>query len=377
MTGALPLTNPVRTYAWGSHTVLPELLGEPSPAAEPWAEVWIGAHPADPSRLPDGRTLAEVEPRLPFLVKLLAAAEPLSIQAHPDLARARHGYAEEEARGVAVDAAERSYRDANHKPELLVALDRTEALCGFRSPEDVLVTAERIGSDSLTTLLAALRSDPGAPALRETFGRLLRLEPRARGMLIADVVAHCGTAADQPGHPDHALAAWVRRLADAYPDDAGVLTPLLLRLVVLEPGDGLFLAAGVLHSYLRGVGVEVQASSDNVVRGGLTPKPVDVDELLRVLAPGDPPLYLVRPRLVSPGLDAYDVPVGDFSLFRVRLGGSPVEVEVTGPRLVVCVAGQVDVLGTPLTPGRAAYVPADCPQVLVNGDGVAFVAAGG
>ena len=145
MVDALLLTNQVRTYAWGSHTVLPALLGAKVPSVQPWAEIWIGAHPFEPSHLPDGRSLADVEPDLPFLVKLLAADVPLSIQAHPDRARAAAGYAAEEARGVPRDAAERSYKDLNHKPELLVALTRAETLCGFRSPDEILDIALRWG----------------------------------------------------------------------------------------------------------------------------------------------------------------------------------------------------------------------------------------
>ncbi len=374
----LPLTNPVRHYAWGSRTVLPRLTGSTAPAEQPWAEVWMGAHPLGPSRLPDGRSLADVEPDLPFLVKLLAADEPLSIQAHPDLVQARAGYAAEEASGVPAHAPERTYRDANHKPELLVALDRTQALCGFRSPLAIRGLAHGLGAASWAELVERT-CGPGADdatALRDLLTETMTCAGAHLSGLVADVLAAGELVAGTDDAVLGTAVRWVRRLASAHPvGDPGVLAPLLLEVVDLGVDDGLFVGAGVLHSYLRGVGVEVQAASDNVVRGGLTAKHVDVGELLRTVrfAPAGA-AQRVTARTESPGVGRYDVPVDDFVVWRVRPAGAggTVRLATPGSSIVVCVEGVLDVEGVPLPTGAAAYVPA-AGTVTVTGAGAAVV----
>lgn len=376
MADAQLLTNPVRTYAWGSHTVLPRLLGATVPSAEPWAEIWIGAHPFDSSQLPDGRSLADVEPDLPFLVKLLAADVPLSIQVHPDRAQALAGYAAEDARRIPRDAVERSYKDTNHKPELLVALTRAEALCGFRSPDEILALAGRWGSARFSALVTALASGQ-AEALRSTFASLVTVDSVDRMALIEDVVTVASEVAADHRSPDQLTAAWVLRLTELYPGDPGVVAPLLLRLVVLEPGEGIFVGAGVLHSYLHGAGVEVQASSDNVLRAGFTSKKIDIPELLRLIVCDAGPAPVVSPRAIAAGIDAYDVPVDDFALWRVRPLGRPITVRAAGPCIVVCVEGEVEVGGVTLAPGSAAYLPGASRNVAVAGRGTCFLTARG
>jgi mannose-6-phosphate isomerase len=374
---ALPLDTVVRHYAWGSHTVLPALLGLPSPADQPWAEVWMGAHPDDPSRLPDGRTLADVVPDLPFLVKLLAAEQPLSIQAHPDRAQASEGFAREEAAGLRHDDPRRSYRDRNHKPELLVALGPTEALCGFRPPAEALRLVRLVGSPLLERLTVPLAHPDEERALRETVATVLGLDGFERDRLVSEVAAACGGHRAEAGSSDAAALDWVVRLAVSYPGDAGIVVPLLMRLVRLEPGQAVFLESGVLHAYLRGFGVEVQASSDNVLRGGLTAKHVDLDELRRVVRYAARTEPRVWPRPVSDGVEAYDVPVSDFAVWRVEVAGTARPVPAVGPRIVVCVAGRVTVGGVALDPGRAAFLPAGSGPLVVTGTGTCFVTAPG
>jgi len=392
MADALLLANQVRTYAWGSHTVLPGLLGQAVPSVEPWAEIWIGAHPADPSQLPDGRSLAEVEPDLPFMVKLLAADVPLSIQAHPDRARAVAGFAAEDDAAVPRESGARSFKDHNHKPELLVAITPAQALCGFRDPAEILTLAGSWGSPRWSDIVADLADagDVDSPArLRAVFARLVTLTGAALAQLLQEVVAAATTLAPaagsgaQPAAPQVEQSAaqwaaqWVLRLAELHPHDPGVVAPLLLRLVALQPGEGLFVAAGVLHSYLHGAGVEFQASSDNVLRAGLTSKKIDLPELLQVIVGDHGRQPIVHPRSLAAGLDAYDVPVQDFAVWRVSPGAAPVQVPAKGPVLAVCVAGAVTFSGTGLTPGRAAYLPGGGDAVTVAGPGVCFVTAAG
>lgn len=309
------LTNRIQRYAWGSLTAIPELLGV-APSGAPQAELWLGAHPSAPSTLEDGTTLdafiakdparvlgadvaARFENRLPFLLKVLAAAEPLSLQAHPSLAQAREGFAAENAAGVPLNAPHRNYRDANHKPELICALTPFHALCGFRRVGDTLRLLRGLGLD--VSLLE--REGLGA------YFRHVMSAPRDERQALVDTVARApavdGFAAE---------CALARRLAEKYPGDAGVIGALLLNLVALQPGEALYLDAGNLHAYLEGTGIELMASSDNVLRGGLTPKHVDVNELLRVLDFTDGPPNVLRGEYVTPA--------PDFRLTRLQVNGA-------------------------------------------------------
>jgi mannose-6-phosphate isomerase len=333
----------------------------------------MGAHPLDPSYLPDGRSLADVEPELPYLVKLLAADEPVSIQAHPDREQARAGFANEEAAGVLRSAPERSYRDANHKPELLVAIEPTQALCGFRTPQAVRDMAARLRCEPWSARVAGAGED--GQLLRRLFESTMSLSGEQLTGLLAAATAAAHDAVLDPDEDVRGSAWWLLRLAERYPTDAGVLAPLLLELVALLPGDGLFVGAGVLHSYLHGAGVEVQATSDNVLRGGLTGKHVDLAELVRTIRfePASP-AQRVRPRPVSAGVAAYDVAVDDFAVQRVRPveAGGEAELTTPGSSIVVCVEGSVTVCGLDLAAGASAYVAAGGPLAL-SGTGTCLV----
>ncbi|MDI6098315.1 mannose-6-phosphate isomerase, class I [Actinoplanes sp. NEAU-A12] len=388
-----PLTGIIRPYAWGSRTAIAELQGRPTPAEGPEAELWLGAHPGDPSTVPgpDGPVdligLIAADPggqlgdevvrtfgaRLPYLLKVLAAGAPLSLQAHPDADYAKVAYARQEAD----PDAPKNYTDAHHKPEMLVALTPFEALCGFRRPA---VAAEVIGEFQIARLepvVTALRAGDLAEAVR----LLLTWPADDRNALIDEVVA--AARAIPAGHEHADSFRLAIDLAAHYPGDPGVLVALLLNLVRLEPGEAIWMPAGNLHAYLNGLGVELMAASDNVLRGGLTPKRVDVDELLRVLRFEvlDDPLLPATP--IEPGVDTWTVPVNDFALYRIELDGArpPVEVPAHGPRIILCTAGTVfagqSEDGTPveLQPGTAAYVPAGAGAIKVAGTGRVFVAA--
>jgi mannose-6-phosphate isomerase len=383
-----PLSGIIRPYAWGSRTALAELQGRPASTDTPEAELWLGAHPDDPATVerPDGpislNTLiagdpagqlgadvaAEYGPRLPFLLKVLAADSPLSLQAHPDSAYAKEAFARQQAD----PSVPKNYTDAYHKPEMLVALTPFEALCGFRSPEKSAAVLESFGVPALAPVVAALREAD----LRTAVRALLTWPDADRKPLIEAVAA----AAKASPSPDGDLAA---NLAGRYPGDPGVLVALLLNHVRLQPGQAIWMPAGNLHAYLRGLGVELMAASDNVLRGGLTPKRVDVDELLRVLifeVLDDPILPATS---VAPGVETWAVPVRDFVLYAVDLDGSrpPIEVPAEGARIVLAASGDVFVGqsldGTPidLPSGSAAYAPASAGRIKLAGTGKAFVAA--
>ncbi len=380
------LANAPRDYAWGSTTLIADLEGR-APSGVPEAEVWFGDHPGSPATLPDGRTLGEwlatdgaaagAPARLPYLLKLLAAASPLSIQAHPSKQQAEVGFAEEERAGVPRDAAERLYRDDNHKPELIVAVTETfSALAGLRALAETRRLVSGLG-DAGAELLAKLDGPEDAESLRSAVGWLL--SGRASDA-VAAVVAAVQTV-DVPGF--EAEIATVRRIAAEAPGDPGVVVALLMNLVVLRRGEALYLPAGVLHAYLEGLGVELMAASDNVLRGGLTPKHIDVDELVRVLVPAPGLEPRLEPVVLGDGVRRFDAGVPDFALIQVSLDGGRVVVAFAGPAIFLATDGALEVVARgsqdrlELRPGQAAFASPDEAAVEVSGVGELFVATPG
>lgn len=394
------LENTVRPYAWGSTTALPALLGE-APTGEPQAELWMGAHPGAPSLVERGagpQPLSEViaadprgelgdravetyGPRLPFLLKLLAAASPLSLQVHPDSTQAAAGHADEEKRGVPLDAPHRNYKDASHKPELICALTVFEGLCGFRHPHEAAALLEGLGVDGLKPYADILRAHPETDALREVLTALLTADADEMAATVAAAAEAAETAAETSAEGRAAYGVYAG-IARHYPGDPGVLAAMLLNHVVLRPGEALFLAAGVPHAYLDGLGVEIMANSDNVLRCGLTPKHVDVPELLRVVRfePTEP--GVLRPEADgTTGEEVYETPVGEFRLSRFTLvpGAAPHTLRAPAAQILLCTAGTALLQGQSggaaqdlsLTAGRSAYVPAG-EEVRLTGDGTLF-----
>ena len=385
------LDNPIRPNAWGSATEIPPLLGL-EPTGRPQAELWMGAHPAAPSRLRSGGTLAErieedptgeLSPvvmrhfgaRLPFLMKIIAAERPLSLQVHPNLQQARAGYAAEQQRGVPIGSPERSYVDPNHKPELVCALTPFEALCGFRPIAGTLrlLTGLAEAAPAVTKYVEALRARPDRDGLREVVTGLLTVPANRRRRLVDGVLAACAAgSAEFPA--EYATGV---QLGEAYPGDPGVVIALLLNRITLQPGQAMFLSAGNVHCYLHGTAVEVMANSDNVLRGGLTGKHVDVPELLRVVDVADGRAPLMVPKEQGPGHTAYRPPVPDFRLDTYALTESPAEMRLTGPRIVLTVAGRAVVRVGPQTltlpRGASAWLPAGL-AATVAGSGELVVA---
>jgi mannose-6-phosphate isomerase len=402
------LTGTVQPYGWGSRTVIPDLLGVP-PTGEPQAELWFGAHPLAPS-IAAGRPLTELiaedaegiigtapvaafGPRLPFLVKIIAADQPLSLQAHPSRAQAEAGYAREQATGIPRDAPNRTYRDGWPKPEVLCALAATEALYGFREPDETFDLFEQLGVAAAVDLVAELTDRSAHPQDRlcRVFRRLLRLSDSERsvvGQVAAAAAAICSGETDRtrdPG-PSDALgefAATAVELGSFYPSDPGVLAALLMNRVTLQRYDAIFLPPGNLHAYLRGCGVEIMANSDNVMRGGLTPKFVNVDELLKVLdfTPGFP--GLISPVHQAPGVWHYPTPTPEFSFWRLEVGTDPIGLPGPGAVRILLVTGGSVTLGSgtgddelTLHRGESGLVSA-AEQVRLSGAADVFVGAPG
>jgi mannose-6-phosphate isomerase len=402
----LPLVNEPRHYAWGSTTLIAELEGR-APNGRPEAEVWYGDHPGDPSVVPDGRGLGEwladegagtgAPARLPYLLKVLAAASPLSIQAHPSKRQAEAGFAREEAAGIPRDAAERTYRDDNHKPELIVAVSDTfTALAGLRDLDATRRLLASLGA-AAEPLLGHLQGNvptTAAPGADAPDGASGRVGPAAASLRDAIAWLLSGTAqtevdaiiaAAEAAESDEFAAelALSRHLNSAYPGDPGVVVALLMNLVVLQRGEAVFVPAGVLHAYIAGLGVELMAASDNVLRGGLTPKHIDVDELLAVLqaTPGPPPV--LKPSDLGGGLERF-APDGipDFALLHTTLDGEA-EIALDGVAIALVTTGEVDVEGAGsgsharLIPGCAVLVTPDEGAIRTSGSGELFIATPG
>ena len=436
------ITNTPRNYAWGSRTAIAELLGRQA-SGGPEAELWLGAHPGSPSIVTDatpalaGRRLDEViaedptrflgpgRTTLPFLLKVLAADQPLSLQAHPDPAQAEAGFARENEAGLALDAPERNYRDASAKPELLLALSPTfEALAGFQHVSTIRMLLEELilftsGDDRHAVRGLADRLAGGDPVLAGSTGSSQDVAAGVPPLSPATVPAHTGA-----GNPLHDTVEWllrggddvaalvgavtraaassartssfrrefetVGRLADLHPGDPGIVLSLLLNRISLGQGQALFLQAGSIHAYLEGLGIELMTSSDNVLRGGLTSKHVDVDELLDVVVFESTPVPVVRPDSPVPGVTVFRTDGDDFVLAQVALGDAAAvhgyrlagpdtaTFTLTGPAIVLVVSGGLRIDGTAdrtnLARGDAALITPDEGTISFSGSGVAYVA---
>jgi mannose-6-phosphate isomerase len=384
------LRGALRTYAWGSRTAIAEFTGRPVPAAHPEAELWFGAHPGDPAWLktaqgetsllevlvadPEGQLGAASRARfgdvLPFLVKVLAADEPLSLQAHPSADQAVEGYLREERMGIPVSSPVRNYRDTSHKPELLVALQSFEALAGFRQASRTTELLRALAVSDLDPFIDLLNDQSDADGLRALFTTWITAPQPDIDVLVPAVLEGAIQYVSSGATEFQSEAKTVLELGERYPGDAGVLAALLLNRISLAPGEAIFLPAGNLHAYLRGVGVEVMANSDNVLRGGLTPKHVDVPELLRVLdfTPTTEERLRAQTRREGPEL-IYETPTDEFAVALLTLDGDDLGHEIDapsrheGPQILLCTEGAATVHGKSksltLERGMAAWVAAE------------------
>ncbi len=387
----------IQPYAWGSRHAIAGLQGRPVPSAGPEAELWMGAHPAAPSGLARAErnltldAVVAADPdrelgvacrerfggRLPFLLKILAAEKALSIQVHPGRRQAEAGFAAERGRdGV------RAYVDDWPKPELLHALTSFEVLAGFRAPGDAADVLDSIELAELRPVTSALQGSGGPERLTEARRIILTWPGQDRARLLEAVVSACGRMAAGGGVPAAAFGAVGRRSA-AHPGDIGLLASLLFQHRVLAPGEALFMPAGGLHCYIAGVGVEILANSDNVLRAGLTAKHIDIPELLRIVDPAaDVPVLPPRPLPGLPGAVVYMSPAPEFRLYRFTLTGEQTELPAGGPRIALCTDGGAllrDAGGAELKlqQSESCFLPDSDGMVTMTGEGTVFVATAG
>jgi len=392
------MQNTIQEYAWGSLTAISELLGRPAPSAVPEAELWMGAHPKAPSLIDcDGGATSLIElierdpkgvlgeasvkkfgPHLPFLFKVLAAAKPLSIQAHPNQEQARQGFAAENKKKIPLDAADRNYKDENHKPECICALTPFWVMNGFRRVEDICANLSKYCPVSLRQSLKDLSQAPNSNGLKRFFAALMTLGAAKRQAVIDESIKSGQLLADT----DEAFS-WSLSFHRTYPGDIGILSPLFLNLICLEPGQALFIDAGEPHAYLNGMGIELMANSDNVLRGGLTSKHVDVNELVKVLDFKEKTPRVLVPRKKGEFEVVYETPAAEFELSVICMTA---EAEYVSPlsrcaEIPLCSDGRAIITNTEnnearvLSKGTSVLVPAAVDRYRISGKSVLYKAS--
>ena len=378
-------------YAWGSTAAIPALLGVADDGA-PWAEAWYGSHPAGPARVAGGdvlSTLIEAEPerllgediiwrfgrRLPFLLKLIAPEQPLSLQVHPSQAQAAEGYALEEEAGIALDHPARNYKDTNHKPEMVLALTRFQAVAGFRAPRRAVEVLAGLDSVLARRMRRTLRLNPTRYGIRQVFSDVVSAATRPSPEEIDELVAEISVRFEAGMSPSLRVDSNVLKMAGTFAGDPGIAAALLLNPVTLQPGEALFVPAGSVHAYISGLGVEVMASSDNVLRAGLTPKHIDVPEMLACVDYVAAPPVRPAPEYLSRATRAYYAPVDDFELMvtTVVAADGRLPVPGRGPRILLAVEGAMTLVtqadSQTLAQGEAVFIGADERSLSVEGEG--------
>ena len=379
------LINSVQNYAWGSKTALTDLYGIANPNNLPMAELWMGAHPKSSSKIEDasgqarslrdvidgdkaallGDKVAQRFGELPFLFKVLCADQPLSIQVHPNKQASEIGFAKENAAGIPLDAAERNYKDPNHKPELVFALTPFLAMNAFREFSEIISLLQPVAGAN--NAIAHFLENPNAEALSQLFASLLNMQGEEKSHALAVLKA---ALESQQGEP------WetIRLIAQFYPDDSGLFSPLLLNVVKLNPGEAMFLFAETPHAYLQGVALEVMANSDNVLRAGLTPKYIDIPELVaNVKFVAKPAAELLTQPLKNGAELDFPIPVEDFAFSLHDLNQTETTIAQESAAILFCVEGEATLRKGEqrlvLQPGESAFVAANESPVSVSGTG--------
>ena len=344
------MDNVIQNYAWGSVDSIARLFDYPNPNKEPQAEIWMGAHPGGCSSVVYNAeklalsTLIDQNQAhflsahsakrfegLPFLFKVLAANSALSIQVHPSKAEAEIGYEKENKLGIEFSAANRNYKDPNHKPELVYALTRYDALNGFREYADIIANFDAADVSAIKPLLQAFKDDQTETGLERFFVAILSLEGEEKVSAVSQLIAYAGSNSSER------LPSLLLDLSTQYPGDIGLFAPLMLHYITLQPGDAMYLDARTPHAYLRGTGLEVMASSDNVLRAGLTPKHIDIEELSKCTSfAAKPASTLLVDAIENHGEFNYPIPVDDFK-FSIYPTAQKAIVQVSSAEIIFAI----------------------------------------
>jgi mannose-6-phosphate isomerase len=393
------LENKIQEYAWGSRSFISRLLGESVPSPNPQAELWMGTHPqAVSSVLIDDEVISLAEwiqndpdsilghdiartfsNELPFLFKILAAQKPLSIQAHPNRKQAKEGFQRENQLNIPLEAPTRNYKDNNHKPELICALEPFTILKGFRKASEIRLLVEKGEMPAQELGVEFLTSLPPKEGLKNFFSHLLSMPKDLQNQVVNQITEKIHQKAVAPS----SVFEWILRLNEAYPGDIGVISPIFLNLFQLQPQEALFIPAGELHVYLEGVGLEIMANSDNVLRGGLTPKHIDIPELCRVLDFQESPIHIQKPEFNTKGEGVYYVPAKEFmlSVIEAKRGESYFSPETRSVEIMICLQGEASIMdlnsmeSLSLSRGKSVIIPAGIGQYQIDGEAVIYKAS--
>lgn len=388
----LKMQNPIQSYAWGSHTAIAKLMGKNTPTHRPEAELWMGAHPHAPSsawykdrwqpldqiiaQFPEEMLGTAVAGRfsnqLPYLLKVLAVDKPLSIQAHPDKHQAEEGFQKENTKSIALDSPFRNYKDDHHKPECLCALTQFWGLCGFRSLAEMLLLIAPVWPLRHRHVLTVLKNALNPDGLQRFFHYLMGLDERPRKEIVARIVANTGQLKNQCWAYD-----WIIKLNKKFPGDIGVLSPLLLNVIKLEPGEALFLPSRQLHAYLCGLGIELMANSDNVLRCGLTVKHIDLPELIKILDFTPRPPEILTMQVKNATESVFPSPAEEFTLAELVCDEKVphrVRHRKKGPEIILCIDGSANISWMKnsgqmrISHGQSVFVPSIVDNYTIRGN---------
>lgn len=385
------LNNPVKNFSWGSRTAIRDYFGIDNSNLEHQAEIWMGAHPSASSSIsqagvdvslcdviasnPDywlGKEVKENFSSLPFLMKVLAAEKPLSIQVHPSKKAAELGFAKENEQGIPLDAANRNYKDANHKPELVYALTPYLAMNGFREFRQIVTNFDAIDLPVLEDLFQPFKQDPNSLTLAEFFSAILALKGELKAQAVSQLLNSLKAIAKD--HFAYQVSLLISRLSYLYPEDVGLFAPLFLNVIELQPGEAMFLYAETPHAYIHGLGVEVMANSDNVLRAGLTPKYIDIEELVKntQFKPIAFENLILKPTGNQMDREIYPVPVKDFK-FDVLNPQNTMSLTTSSPEILLCLSNQVTLItgmeNRVLCKGESVVLPASLGEYCISGKG--------
>ena len=382
------MKNKIQPYAWGSTDFIPNLLGSVQ-TDQPQAEMWMGAHPKASSTIIDRENeitlLNFIEAnkrellgekmgvqyggRLPFLLKILSAAKPLSIQVHPNKKQAEMGFAKDNENKINLLAFNRRYKDDNHKPELICALTEFDAMCGFQPVEAIKERFENL--NVLADISQEFCHQPNSETFKKMFIKLMNLSTLEKSALVNDVLSKINNPRSEN---EQLIFDWIYKLNEEYPGDIGVLSPLYLNVIRLQPGEALYLDAGVMHAYLKGTGIEIMANSDNVLRGGLTPKFIDLPELQKIIVFENKVIKKVEIR-ANAQEDIYRTIASEFELSRINLKSSFSVNSIDSPEIILCTKGSAKLIAEQeieLKAGESVFIGFGCKEYNLLGTGEFF-----
>ncbi|MEZ8107169.1 mannose-6-phosphate isomerase, class I [Vibrio cortegadensis] len=382
------LKNQIQNYAWGSKTSISELFGIENPTNEPQAEIWMGAHPGGCSRHEENDDLLSdiiaqnksavlggyTESRfgeLSYLLKVLAAHTPLSIQVHPNKRKSELGFSRENDQGIALNDPTRNYKDPNHKPELVYALTPYKAMNGFRPIEQIICLFDEIYIDELHQEIGFLKQEPNSSGLEHFFSSVMMLSEERKGRVLYQLEE----AYNKPvSNMTREAIEYSQTFKKYYDGDIGLLAPFILNTVELEPGEAMFLFAETPHAYVQGTAIEIMASSDNVLRAGLTPKHMDVPELIDnvVFTPINPEDLKMLP-VIKGSKEHYPIPIDDFGFDILHANSAKQEQYVRSAEILFCVDNNIVVESqgkvVKLVPGESVFVPCSAQMYTYQGEG--------